>query len=184
TGSGSSRGLTLDASLSAARYGVVASYGLQRVRFSTAESVFIPEHGATQLLEGGVIVFPTATSSIRLGAVGLWGRRATALTGGLEFEACNLLDRGCEFGGSPRADRNGLGGTTLPAYFRVDLGLRQHWHIGLGGRDASIALFGTVTNLLGRKNLLSLGQDPLVDGLFEVEMRPRAPLVVGLDWRF
>jgi hypothetical protein len=183
-GSDASRGVSVDADVRAARYAIVASYGLQRVRFKYAESGYVPDHGATHLVEGGVIVFPTATSSIRLGLTGTLGRRATTVSGGFEWEACNLLDQGCEFSGSPHYDGEPLGGTTLPPYVRVDLGLRKHWHVAVGGRDARVALFGTVTNVLGRKNLLTYARNPSTGRLAAIEMRPLAPLVVGLDWQF
>jgi hypothetical protein len=112
------------------------------------------------------------------------GRRTTTISDGFEWEACNLLDKGCEFGGSPHYDGEPLGGTALPTYFRVDLGVRKEWRLGVGGRDASIALFGTVTNLLGRKNVLTYARNPSNGSLEGIEMRPRAPLVIGIDWGF
>ncbi|HEV8357071.1 MAG TPA: TonB-dependent receptor [Gemmatimonadales bacterium] len=181
-GSARSRGVSLDAAVATARYGLLAAYGFQRVRFRDGGSGYVPGHGARHLFEGGVIVFPTATTAVRLGIAGAAGRRATNVAGGFEWEACNLLDRGCEFGGSPHHTGEPLGATALPAYLRVDLGLRKHWHLRLGGRDASIALFGTVTNLFGRMNVLAYARDPS-GGLAPIEMRPLAPLVVGLDWR-
>lgn len=184
TGSGTARGLSLDGAVSGARFGAVATYGWQRVLLEHGDSSYVPEHGSTHLLEAGVIVFPSATSSVRVGMSGALGRRTTPLTGGFEFESCNLLDQGCEFSGSPNHDTGSLGTTQLPAYLRVDLGVRKHWHIEVAGRDASIALFGTVTNLFGRRNLLTYSNDPSTGERIEIEMRPRAPLVVGLDWRF
>lgn len=183
-GSGRSAGISVDAALSRARYGLVASYGLQWVRLSYGESGYVPDNGATHLLEGGLIVFPTATASIRLGATGAWGRRATSISGGLEWEACNLLDQGCEFAGSPRSSSQAIGATVLPAYLRVDLGVRKHWHFQLGGRDAMLGLFATVTNLLSHTNVLTYIVDPATGERLPIEMRPLAPLVVGLDWRF
>jgi hypothetical protein len=115
---------------------------------------------------------------------GAAGRRGTGILGAFEWESCNLLDRGCEFGGSPTHDTDRLGATKLPAYFRLDLGLRKHWHIEVAGRDVELALFGTVTNLLGRRNVLAVATDPQTGKRSEIEMRPLAPLVIGLDWRF
>jgi len=111
------------------------------------------------------------------------GRRATAAEGGFEWEADNILDRGSEFGGSPYAGGS-LGGTTLPTYFRLDLGVRKTWRVGVWGRDGTLALFGTATNILGRKNILTYSRDPSNGGLTGIEMRPLAPLVVGLDWEY
>ncbi|MGH7607064.1 MAG: hypothetical protein ACREME_06960 [Gemmatimonadales bacterium] len=184
TGSVSAKGLSLDAALSSSRYGFVATYGWQRVRFHYGDSSYVPDHGARHLLEAGWIVFPTATSSIRLGVSAAVGRRTTTVAGGLEWEACNLLDQGCEFSGSPHYGSEPLGATTLPSYVRVDLGLRKHWHVEIGGRDVSIAGFATATNVLGRENVLTYASDPATGERTAIEMRPLAPLVVGLDWQF
>jgi hypothetical protein len=54
----------------------------------------------------------------------------------------------------------------------------------VGGRDALIGLFGTVTNLFNRANVLTWARDPANGRLVAIEMRPLAPLVVGLDWRY
>jgi hypothetical protein len=183
-GAGASRGLSLEAAVSGARYGVTASYGWQRVRVTYGDSSYVPGYGTSHLIETGVIVFPAPTASIRLGLTGAVGRRGTGVLGAFEWESCNLLDQGCEFGGSPTHDTDRLGVTRLPAYFRLDLGLRKHWHIEIAGRDVELALFGTVTNLLGRRNVLTVATDPVTGQRSEIEMRPLAPLVVGLDWRF
>jgi hypothetical protein len=176
--------VSLDAAVSGARYGFLASYGWQRVRLEHGDSSYVPDHAVAQVAEAGVIVFPSATSSVRLGATGALGRRTTAVMDALEWEPCNLLDLGCELGGSPRHDTGKLGAARLPAYLRVDLGFRKHWHLDVAGRDGQVALFGTVTNLLGRRNVLTVATDPSTAEPFEVGMRPLAPLVVGLDWRF
>lgn len=183
-GSGSATGASLDGGVSTARVGVVASYGIQRVRLAYGEGEYAPDHGTTHLVESGVIVFPSATVSVRLGATAAFGRRTTTAVGGFEWEACNLLDQGCEFGGSPTHDGEPLGATALPAYLRVDLGVRKHWHFEVAGRDAMVALFGTVTNLLNRKNVLTFARQPSTGELVPVHMRPLAPLLVGLDWQF
>jgi hypothetical protein len=182
-GSGSAAGLSLEAALSRTRYALLASYGLERARLGYSDSTYVPEYGTTHLLEGGAILFPTATLAVKIGATAGFGRRATAAVGGFEWESCNLLDRGCEFSGSPIHDGEALGGTALPGYLRFDLGVRKHWHLHLGGRDAVVALFGTVTNLLNRGNVLTFIRDPSTGERAPVEMRPLAPLLVGLDWQ-
>jgi hypothetical protein len=183
-GSSMARGLSFDFAMSASRYGLIASYGWQRTRFEYADSGYTPDFAAAHVIDAGIIVFPTATSSIRLGATAALGRRATTVAGGFEWESCNLLDRGCEFVGSPRLGIEPIGATALPAYVRVDLGLRKHWHLAIAGRDASVALFGTVTNLFARNNVLNYAVDPDTGERAAIEMRPWSPLVVGLDYRF
>jgi hypothetical protein len=47
-----------------------------------------------------------------------------------------------------------------------------------------LAAFATVTNLFGRQNLLTYARNPSSGEITEIGMRPLAPLVIGLDWRF
>lgn len=183
-GGGSARGLAVEAGVNGSRYGIVAGYGLQHVRLDYSDSSYTPDHGATHTIDGGVVAFPSPTVAVRLSASGVFGRRATALGDPLEWEACNLLDRGCEFAGSPRHRTDALGATSLPAYVRLDIGIRKHWHVRVAGRDGVVALFGTLTNVLGRSNVLTIAPDPTTGRPVGIEMRPRAPLVVGLDWRY
>ena len=182
-GAGTASGAALDLSVSGTQFGVVASYGWQVARFRVDQTEYHPDQGGRHLFDAGVIAFPSPSSSVRLSVAGQSGRRATAAIGGFEWEACNLRDRGCEFSGSPYVGDGTLGQAVLPGYLRIDLGFRQHWHLRVAGRDASVALFGTFSNLLGRRNLLTYSVDPLTGDRTGVEMRPRAPLVVGLDWR-
>jgi hypothetical protein len=184
TGSGTVRGVSAEAAVSGRRYGLLVSYGWQRTHLLHGDSSFVPDHAARHVVEAGVIVFPSTTTSVRLGAESALGRRGTAIAGPFEWEACNLLDQGCEFAGSPRHLASQVGATKLPPYVRVDLGFRKHWHMGIGGRDALVAVFGAVTNVFGRSNVLTSAADPATGKPVEIEMRPRAPLVVGLDWRF
>jgi hypothetical protein len=183
-GRGHGRGLSLEASFSASRYGVVASYGWHHLQLRHQDTRFRPEWGAAHNFEGGVIAFPSTNSSIRVGFTGVGGRRTTAVAGLVEWESCNLLDGGCEFGGTPLLGEDPLGTAKLPPYYRLDLGFQKHWHHRLVGRDLLVSLFGTVTNLLGRANLLTLATDPLTGERVGVEMRPLSPLVLGIDWRF
>jgi hypothetical protein len=183
TGTLGASGLSVGVTAGTARIGVVADYALQWVRLDWGDSSYVPAQGVAHRVEGGVIVFPTAGTSVRLSASGEFGRRGTVATGGFEWEACNLRDQGCEFGGSPENSPAALATSPLPAYLRIDLGVRKSWRFALAGREATVALFGTATNLLDRRNVLTYTVDPATGARTPVEMRPRAPLLVGLDWR-
>jgi carboxypeptidase family protein/TonB-dependent receptor-like protein len=182
-GSGRTPGFSLEAGWSRPRYGLLASYGWQQVQLRYADSAYTPVHGARHQIEVGATAVPWTNSSIRIGATGVFGRRSTAVAGGFEWEACNLLDKGCEFSGSPRTTE-ALGGTRLPAYLRLDLSLRREWNLSVGPRAVTMGLFATMTNVLGRHNLLTVATDPASGRRSPIEMRPFAPLVAGLDWRF
>lgn len=182
-GTGSVRGASLDIAATWARFGLVGSYGWQHTRYFHEGRGFAPGHASAHQAEAGVAFYPSPTVVLRLDARAVGGRVATAVEGPFEWEACNLLDLGCEFLGSPRST-GPPGDVRLPAYLRMDLGARKHWHVSLGGRDALIGVFATVSNVFGRRNLLTRVL-PSGDGApSDVTMLPLSPLVAGLYWRF
>jgi len=183
TGSGTAPGVSLDATLRGSRFGLLANVSWQRVRLWYGDSSYQPAYADGRSFQLGGTMFPTATSSIKLALTGADGRRATGVAGDFEWEACNLVDQGCEFSGTPQSN-GALGGTRLPGYLRLDLGVRQHWHLHLGQRDMMVAVYGTFSNLLGRSNILNIITDPATGSRSAIQMRPRAPLVVGTDWHF
>lgn len=183
TGSGTAWGASLEVTTGSARYDLLAAYGWQRVRLEETEVGFEPAYGTRHRIDAGVTVFPTATLSFRASAAAALGRRTTAAEGGLEWEACNLLDKGCEFAGTPLL-RGPVGAVALPSYLRLDVGGRKHWHLRMAGRDTRIGVFATVTNVLGRDNVLAFVGDGSSGGREAVEMLPLSPLVVGIDWEF
>lgn len=182
TGSGTARGAALSAEAGGARFMALLRYVVQDVQLRQAAAGYRPEHAVGQQIDAGITVFPTATTAARVAVSAGFGRRGAASGGALEWESCSLLDQGCEFAGSPSTGTPGT--ARLPAYARLDVGVRQHWHMRLAGRDVSPAVFATLTNVLGRTNVLAL-IDP-ADGSTRapVELRARGPLVVGLDWQF
>ncbi|MFN8547055.1 MAG: carboxypeptidase-like regulatory domain-containing protein [Candidatus Eisenbacteria bacterium] len=177
-------GAALDLSFTGARWVALANYGVQRLRVRTASGSYTPTAAARHRFEAGITAFPTATSSIRLGLISLLGRRATEIPNAFEWEACNITDGGCEFAGSPDYGTSSLGGRRLPAYLRVDLGVRKHWHLSSERHEVRIEAFATVTNLLGRHNTLTYAYSVDKGRIAPIEMRPRAPLVAGIEWRY
>jgi hypothetical protein len=182
-GSGAASGLALDASATGARVTATASYAWQRLELESHDAEAVPSHGAAHRIDAGIVVFPTPTFSTRASVAAAFGRKGTAIAGAFEWEACNALDRGCEFAGAPLLD-GPVGGVSLPAYLRIDLGLRKHWHVRLGGRDTLVAAFMTVTNLFGRRNVLAYATDPDTGVTSAIEMLPFSPLALGVDWEF
>ena len=176
------RGAYAEAQLNVERVALLARYGVQRVQNFHANGSYVPGFAARSMVDGGVSVFPTATTTLRLGITAAMGRQVTPASGSVEWESCNLKDRGCEFAGSPRADPTLVGQLKAPDYVRVDFGVRQHVHVRVASRTTEVALFGTVSNVLNRFNVLTYSLTG--DAIQPLEMRPRAPLVVGLDWRF
>jgi hypothetical protein len=182
-GSGSVLGLAVGLAIGSARYAVTGSAGVERVELRAGGERWTPGYAAGRTARIGATLFPTPTLSIRVGWIGQFGRRGSDAIGLLEWESCNLLDMGCEFAGSPE-ELGELGGRKLPAYNRLDLSIRKHWHFVIAGREGSLEAFATGSNLLGRANVLTYVVDPATDESAPIEMRPRAPLTLGFGWRF
>ena len=184
SGTGVARGLSVETSLAAARYAVRAAYAFEHVRLASGGLRYVPEFADTHRFEAGLVVFPTPTWAIRVSGTGAAGRHATTIPEAVEWESCNLRDQGCELAGSPHYVGAALGATRLPLYLSFEIGVRKHWHVRLRSREATLGVFGTVTNLLGRTNVLTYADDRTAGAPGVVELRPRSPLVIGLDWQF
>ncbi len=184
TGSGMARGIALEAEINRPRFWAISRYRWQSSTLSDGTSSYVPAGSSAHSLEAGLTLLPSRTTSIRLGGTALVGRRATAVANRFEWESCNLRDQGCEFGGNPTHSGEVLGGTSLPAYLRLDISVRQQWAFPAVGRRATMAVFGTFTNLLGRENILTYARNTPTGGRTRIAMRPPAPLVAGLEWQF
>ncbi len=184
TGNGVAHGVSLEARASSEHYLVLASYAYQRVQLQYAGDEYAPNYGASHAVQAGLVYTPSRSYSFRLGLQGLLGRRTTATSGSLEWESCNLIDSGCEFAGNPSQWAGELGGTELPSYFRLDLGVRREWDVHLAGYGGRMGLFGTATNLLGRRNVMTVTVDPATGQRSNLDSVPISPLVVGIDWNF
>ncbi len=175
-------GVGVDAVYDARATTLLLRYGWSTARYHADGISYTPDYVARHQLDGGVTIRPTSRTTVRLGLTAAIGRRATPVLGPVEWEACNLIDRGCEFGGTPVAASGSLGATILPMYLRTDLSARHVWRARRGRRSAEVAVFGTVTNLLNRANVLNFLEDGASRSA--LQMRPRAPLVAGVDWVF
>lgn len=183
-GTGDAYGFSFEAGANGSYYGILASYAYQDVNLQYSGDTYAPNYGGTHSIEAGLVLSPIPSYSVRVGFRSMIGRRTTAALGSFEWEACNMLDGGCEFAGTPSDWSEDLGGTKLPAYYRLDLGVRKQWDVSLGGREGRLAVFGTATNLLSQKNVLTVAVDPATGERTAIEMAPLSPLVVGIDWRF
>lgn len=175
-------GFGVDATYDARATSLLLRYGWSTARYLADGIRYTPEYLARHQLDGGVTLRPTLRTTVRLGLTAAVGRRATPIVGLAEWEACNLIDRGCEFGGTPSAASGSLGTVALPTYLRTDVSVRHVWRVRSGARGADLAVFGTLTNLLNRVNVLNFVEDGASRSA--LAMRPRAPLVAGVDWVF
>ena len=181
-GTSHATGSSLAVRWSGPRHDLVARYAHQRVRVSYGDTTYIPSWGGQQLLDAGFLLRPAQGTALRLSVSAETGARTTTIEDPFEWEACNLLDRGCEFAGTPSHRLEPLGSVGLPSYIRADVGVRQSVGLHVGGRHHRVAAYGTLTNVFSRRNLMTYVRDPGTGGRTPVRTRPRALLVLGVEW--
>jgi hypothetical protein len=107
---------------------------------------------------------------------------ASVVASGFEWRPATSFGHSGELAGTPENLPGGVNGARLPAYTRLDLGVRRSWHIpGFAtGTELSTAL--SVTNVLDRRNVLGLVASP-GGGLGVIRGLPRS-LALEVGWRF
>ncbi len=183
-GSGETWGLGLDLDVKRARYRATASYGFGSVGNEVETLEYRPGFAISHTVTGAVAYYPAAQLELRSAILAEFGRPTTVMEGPFVWEACSFLEGGCEAEGSPQRTKGPLGADRLPAYARLDVGARKHWHSRLLGRDGEVAIFATLSNVLWRENFLGYVMSPETGKLSGLPMRPFSPLTAGLEWRF
>jgi hypothetical protein len=183
-GSARAWGGNISAELSRARYRALLDYGFGAVTYAVAGEAYRPSFAVSHFLAASIGYYPSATLLVRSALRADFGRPTTLVEGPFEWEACSIIEGGCEAAGSPQNTAGPLGGDRLPAYVRLDIGIRKHWHSRLLGSEGVVAGFVTLSNILGRRNSLAYTVDPHTGELSAVPMRPFSPLTVGLEWSF
>ncbi len=183
-GSAETWGLDVNVDVKRARYRALASYGFAGVGNEVKEREYRPSFAIGHAIAAAVAYYPTAQLELRSAVRAEYGRPTTSMEGPFVWEACSVLEGGCEAEGSPQRISGPLGGDRLPPYVRLDIGVRKHWHSRIFGRDGVVAAFATLSNVFGRKNVLGYVADPETGELSGLPMRPFSPLTAGLEWRF
>jgi len=184
TGRGRVSGLALAADWSRAKFIASSSLGLSRVVTTAGDAVYQPSHAATLMLSGGIGYRPSPRTTWRAAAVARSGRRTTQFEGPLEYEGCNTLIGGCEIYGTPERAAGPLGGVRLPAYVRLDMGVRRAWRARVLGHGTDLEGHLTLSNVLGRRNVWGVLKEPGSSTALTTPLRPFSLLNAGIDWRY
>lgn len=112
------------------------------------------------------------------------GRPTSPLASGFRWEPFDPYTGEIEFGGTPIRLSEELNRERLPAYVRLDAGVRRTWRPSIAGRQGSLVTWLDVRNVLGRRNVLALleQQDDLV-GWYQIPLTDTS-LAVGVQWAF
>jgi hypothetical protein len=184
TGRGRVVGLGAAAAWRAARLAGTTALGFTHSISRTDRGSYRPNYTPALSLSTGLAYQSSAQMTWRAALMARSGQRVTRYQGPLLWEGCDPIDGGCEMMGTPERTTGALGAERLPGYLRLDLGVRRAWRIPRFGPAGALEAYGTVSNVLGRRNVWALLAEPDTGTPSSVPMRPFSLLTAGIDWRF
>jgi hypothetical protein len=183
SGSGQSQGLAIEVAHHGGRFDLRGSMGLGATQRQADTTEFSPGAQRSRWLALGL--------GYRLGELATFtfagslasGSPTSIVSGGLDWQSAGPLAVGGELSGSPQGIVGGLNRSQLPAYLRLDVGLRRDWIVRPLGRAGLLTTSLMVTNLLNRPNVLGYSTDP-VNGSRRSLLFPPRSLNLQLAWHF
>lgn len=182
-GRGRAHGLEVAASWGSGPWSVGLEYGLASTTRTLEDESYSPDFLSRHSLATRLAFTPTDRLLLHLSVLANAGRWTTPVRGLGEWEPCIQLG-GCDITGLPERQGGELNAHRLPAYFRVDAGVRKGWHVRLFGRPARLDGFLRLSNLTNRGNVLGYTSSVASPELRAIPMLPVAAVTAGIDWSF
>jgi hypothetical protein len=182
-GRGYAHGAGTGAEWRSGRFSGLITLGAAAVRLQPpGDSAYQPAFANTRTLATAATYRVGAQTSLRSALFAYWGRRTTLYDGSLEWEACDVLEGGCEISGTPGDAISARSARRLPPYVRWDVGVRHAWRVRVGPRHMDLEAHATLRNLLDRRNVWGYAAG---DGAARALMwRPLSLLTAGLDFHY
>ena len=156
TGTARAQGITVALSRTGDRVAGNLAYTISSVSRRVGSERYVPDFAATQSLALGVGVRVWPSTTLRIAASANSGSPASVFADRIEWTPYTPSSGSGDLSGSPQRIVGALNGAQLPAYLRVDLGIRREWGLRLFGRTAQLAGDASIINLFGRANALGL----------------------------
>ncbi len=182
-GSGEAGGMSLSFQHRTARAAFAATYTLGFSSRGAARYEYHVGFDPRHALVTSLALNATPNTLVRLAAVARSRTTTSIVRGPFDWESCDPLGIGCEAAGSPQRTVGPLDGTAVPAFVRLDAGIRHTWSFRMGTRERQLTAYASYANLLGRHNVWAYtsaagATDPLVG----LAGRPPSLLAAGLEW--
>jgi hypothetical protein len=174
-----SRGpFAVDAAFTLARAGRSAGAIQYQPGFLRGRSLAIAAGG------GGPPAPPPAAPTTTLGATyqAGAGQAVSVVSPGFEWQAWQPIGGDGDIGGTPTNQPGPVNAFRTPDYARLDLSLRQDWHLGGLGRARGFTTVVALQNLLNRANVVGFVRD--TGGLLQPILATRRVLTFELRWGF
>jgi hypothetical protein len=125
----------------------------------------------------------TPQTKVRTAFQAAAGRPTSSIQEGFDWETFDRLSGEVEFSGTPLRVSETVNDERLPAYIRLDVGIRREWNPSLLGLSGSVMAYLDVTNVLGRDNFIGYGVTPSEFERRGLNLLP-ASATFGLEWSF
>jgi hypothetical protein len=181
-GNARANGLSLSLARDGERVSGELGYSLSSVSQQAASLTYTPSYGTAQSVTAalGVRVEPSTTLRVALAVHG--GAPTSLIADQVEWTPYTSSAGQGDLAGSPQRIVGPLDGSRLPAYFRVDVGIRHEWRLHLFGRDNAITTSAGLTNMFDRGN--ALGMLAPTAGSGALLLLPRRSATFGLEWTY
>lgn len=182
TGSARAQGITIALARAGERVTGNLAYTISSVSRRAGSDAYVPDFAASQSLALGVGVRVGSSTTLRLAASANSGSPASVFAGRIEWTPYTPSSGRGDLSGSPQRIVGALNGAQLPAYVRVDVGVRREWGLRVFGHTAQIAGDAAITNVFGRANTLGLIAAPGGSPLQPLFL-PARGLDLGIEWK-
>lgn len=182
-GTGVARGMGAELVYEGGRLAGRALIDWSSVRRSTADLSYRPrfERRRSLAMEAAYRALPslTFTSALQVAA----GPPTSLVAGGFDWDVFDQLTGEVDFRGTPMRAPGAINAERLPAYVRLDLGVRREWRVPADGAGATITSYFGVVNVLDRRNVIGRQLTADGSGTRDLLLRPRS-LLFGIEWRY
>ncbi|HMA01278.1 MAG TPA: TonB-dependent receptor [Gemmatimonadaceae bacterium] len=144
---------------------------------------YSPSYDAAQAISGALGLRVATATTLRIAASAHSGTPTSVIADPVEWMPYTSSAGRGDLAGSPQHIVGALDGSRLPAYFRIDLGIRREWRVRAFGRESSLSTSAGVTNLFGRINALGV-MAPATSAPATLLLMPRRSATFGLEWTY
>jgi RNA polymerase sigma factor (sigma-70 family) len=155
TGSGRASGILLSVEHQTSRVTIQALYAYGTTTRTALGTSYAPTAGATNSLAAGIGVRIPDGLVLRAALWAAFGRQTTLISDSVAWSPPSQLGGVGDLDGTPQSVGGPLDGQPLPAYVRLDLGVRREW-TSILGHAMRVSGSVAVDNVLGRANVAAL----------------------------
>ncbi|HEY2896506.1 MAG TPA: TonB-dependent receptor [Gemmatimonadaceae bacterium] len=177
------RGISLSLDREGDRVSGELGYSLGYV-FDRAHGIaYSPSYDAAQAISAAVGIRVAPSTVLRAALAAHSGTPTSMIADQIEWMPYTSAAGRGDLAGSPQHIVGSLDGSQLPAYFRIDVGVRREWRVRAFGRDGGLRTSAGLSNIFGRTNALGI-LAPASSTSSVLLALPRRSATFGVEWTY